>query len=110
MAGLGEAAGGTASWAAAKLATASSAEAVVRNFFMDKSFEDHFVSAVDAALAGRGRNGGRACTKSVPQDARGTETPILRARTRLEPVLKRAPAARVRKCARQGKARRPRQG
>jgi hypothetical protein len=42
---------------------------------------------VDAALARRDRKGGWACTESVPQDARRIETPILRARTRLEPCL-----------------------
>src|ERR1700740_642532 len=88
---------------------ASSAVAVVRKFFISKGIEDHFVGVVDAAFAGRSRNGGWACTKIHAARRAKTETPILRARTRLGFVLRRALAARARKCVRQGKAMQPRQ-
>src|SRR5436305_14868490 len=58
VAGVGEVAGRTASWAAAEFAMANRAAEVIRNFFMNKFFESHWCEIrVAAALAGRDRNG-----------------------------------------------------
>src|SRR3977135_583693 len=88
-AGVGDAVGRTASWAEAKLAMANSAAAIIRNFFMDKFFKNHWcVVRVVAALTGArpqwvGGVHGDPCRRT-----RGEfENANHRARTRLEPVL-----------------------